>query len=211
MQCSPQSNLPVKFRALQDTAHLMHTDSLVPGGQRRRSFASACRCWQKWGCLGSLAGAASQAAGDALRQEPPGAAAFSLHLLYQPVIIKGWWSRWRLNAAAVQRRLLSAGAAVAPTTFHRSSSRSPAAQQRLYLNSSRKTDSSSKSLVGCSAVQKPCSSLPGIFETTELARTAPPCAPAVRDWSDRHVIKYEWALNLECNSKLNAGLQRLLS
>jgi hypothetical protein len=64
-QYSPQSNLPVKFRALQHTVHQMHTDLLVAGGPHSRTFASAGSSWRKWGGLCSLAGAASPAAGEA--------------------------------------------------------------------------------------------------------------------------------------------------
>jgi hypothetical protein len=64
-QYSLQSNLPVKFRALQHSVHQVHTDLLVAGGPHSRTFASAGSSWRKWGGLCSLAGAASPAAGEA--------------------------------------------------------------------------------------------------------------------------------------------------
>jgi hypothetical protein len=65
MQYSQQWNLPVEIRVLQHIVHRVHTELLVPVGQRHGSFASAGSGWQKWGWLYSLAGADFPAAGVA--------------------------------------------------------------------------------------------------------------------------------------------------
>jgi hypothetical protein len=187
----------VKFRALQHTAHRVHTDLF--------NFIGSCQLSDTAYPLLVQATAGESGAGSfpwpaRLRplEQHSASTCFTSQLSARAGGAGG--ALWRLNSATVQRLLWSAGAHYLPQVLV------VGRQQRLQLLADNGFEITGRMLCaeavfeGYLKVEQP-----SLLELLLLVHLV----VYVRDRSDRHAIKYGWALNLEHNCKLNADLNIL--